>query len=98
MLAGLWLNQVQILTFSKFSWAPFLVLSMTACNALASVINEFGLKQHHSANINLQNALLFLGVEWINPLGPFARSSDPSRLEGLPVAGPWFVENASLVF
>lgn len=59
VLAGLWLNQVQILTFSKFSWAPFLVLSMTACNALASVINEFGLKQHHSANINLQNALLY---------------------------------------
>jgi len=56
---GLVLNQVQLWEQATWSLAPLLVLAMTCCNALASVVNELALKQHRTVDINLQNSVLY---------------------------------------
>ena len=55
---GLVLNQLENLLQSALSLSLALVLMMTACNALGSVINEFALKRN-DLNINVQNAVLY---------------------------------------
>lgn len=56
---GLVLNQVQLWEQATLSWAPLLVLAMTCCNALGSVLNELALKQHRSVDLNVQNSVLY---------------------------------------
>lgn len=56
---GLVLNQVQLWEQATLSWAPLLVLAMTCCNALGSVVNELALKQHRMVDINVQNSVLY---------------------------------------
>jgi len=61
-------------------WPCMLVVSMTICNALASVANEFALKSSFAVNTNLQNMILYLtclltlslGL-WVYDAGRFQR-------------------------
>jgi len=59
LVFGLALNQLENLLQSRFSWPLLLVLLMTACNALGSVVNEFALKRRDGMDINVQNAILY---------------------------------------
>ncbi|CAE7180187.1 UTR6 [Symbiodinium microadriaticum] len=59
LVFGLALNQLENLLQSRFSWPLLLVLLMTACNAMGSVVNEFALKRRDGMDINVQNAILY---------------------------------------
>jgi len=42
-----------------WNWSACIVLLMTACNALGTVLNEFALKRRPDLDINLQNIILY---------------------------------------
>jgi len=45
--------------YAGFGWASGLILIMTACNALGTVMNEFALKRRPDLDINVHNMILY---------------------------------------